>query len=55
MTEIKGARVLVTGGQRGLGKAFAAALLEAGAETCTSPRAAPSRRRTRGWCRWPWR
>ncbi|MBJ6629384.1 MULTISPECIES: SDR family oxidoreductase [unclassified Streptomyces] len=33
MTEIKGARVLVTGGQRGLGKAFAAALLEAGAET----------------------
>ncbi|MFJ9047290.1 SDR family oxidoreductase [Streptomyces sp. NPDC102347] len=33
MTEIKGARVLVTGGQRGLGKAFAAALLEAGAAT----------------------
>ncbi|MGA5124929.1 SDR family oxidoreductase [Streptomyces pseudogriseolus] len=33
MTEIKGARALVTGGQRGLGEAFAAALLEAGAET----------------------
>ncbi|MER7738088.1 SDR family oxidoreductase [Streptomyces sp. NPDC096538] len=33
MTEIKGARVLVTGGQRGLGKAFAAALLDAGAAT----------------------
>ena len=33
MTEIKGARALVTGGQRGLGAAFAAALLEAGAET----------------------
>ncbi|MGA5317189.1 SDR family oxidoreductase [Streptomyces pseudogriseolus] len=32
MTEIEGARALVTGGQRGLGEAFAAALLEAGAE-----------------------
>ncbi|MFE1996310.1 SDR family oxidoreductase [Streptomyces parvulus] len=31
MTEINGARVLVTGGQRGLGKAFTRELLDAGA------------------------